>query len=119
MIAAIYARKSNEQRDRDDADKSVTHQEERAREYIARKGWTVAEDHVYKDDGISGAEFIKRPGLVALHRALDEKPKPAFEVVVMQDESRFGREQIATSYMLLQLVQAGVRVFFYQTDTER
>jgi hypothetical protein len=25
--------------------------------YAARKGWTVAEDHVYTDDAISGAIF--------------------------------------------------------------
>ena len=65
MIAAIYCRRSNEQNDRDEADKSVKHQEERGREYIARKGWTLAEDHIYnKDDGISGEEFAKRPDLM-------------------------------------------------------
>jgi hypothetical protein len=28
------------------------------------KGWMVAEAHIYVDDGINGAEFAKRPGLV-------------------------------------------------------
>ena len=32
--------------------------------YAERKGWTVADDHVYVDDGISGAEFENRPGLM-------------------------------------------------------
>src|SRR5512143_3372013 len=45
MIAAIYARKSTEQ-DAADEQKSVTRQVEHARAYAARKGWTVAEDHV-------------------------------------------------------------------------
>lgn len=119
MIAAIYVRKSNEQRDRDDADKAVTHQEERAREYIARKGWVVSEDHIYRDDGISGAEFSKRPDLVRLLRDIDRKPRPAFQALVMADESRLGRETIETSYALLQIVQAGVRVFFHLDDRER
>jgi DNA invertase Pin-like site-specific DNA recombinase len=54
MIAAIYARKSNDQSDRDDEEKSVTRQVDHATAYAARKGWTVAEDHVYTDDAISG-----------------------------------------------------------------
>src|SRR5262245_61668750 len=33
--------------------------------------------------------------------------------------SRLGREQIETSYALKQLVQAGVRIFFYLEDRER
>jgi DNA invertase Pin-like site-specific DNA recombinase len=53
-----------------------THQEDRAREYIGRKGWAVAEDHVYTDDGISGAEFSKRPDLVRLLRDVEQKPRP-------------------------------------------
>jgi DNA invertase Pin-like site-specific DNA recombinase len=47
------------------------------------------------------------------------KPKPAFQVLVMSEESRLGREAIETAYALKQLVQAGVRVFFYLEDRER
>src|SRR4029079_4575964 len=39
--------------------------------------------------------------------------------LVMSEESRLGREAIETAYALKQLVTAGVRVFFYLTDTER
>jgi DNA invertase Pin-like site-specific DNA recombinase len=46
MIAAIYARKSTDQNIADE-EKSVTRQVEHARAYAARKGWTVAEEHVY------------------------------------------------------------------------
>jgi site-specific DNA recombinase len=119
MIAAIYARKSNEQNDRDEADKSVTHQEERAREYIARKGWTLAEDHIYPDDGISGEEFAKRPHLMRLLRTVDQKPRPPFQVLVMADDSRLGREQIETAYILKHIIEADVRVFHYLADKER
>jgi DNA invertase Pin-like site-specific DNA recombinase len=52
MIAAIYARKSNEQQGVADEAKSVTRQIEHARAYAERKGWTVAEEHIYVDDGI-------------------------------------------------------------------
>jgi site-specific DNA recombinase len=77
----------------------------------------VAEDHVYVDDGISGAEFVKRPGLARLMNAL--RPRPPFQVLAMSEESRFGREQIETAYLFKQITEAGVRVFFYLEDRER
>lgn len=116
MIAAIYARKSTEQPGVADDQKSVARQVDHARQYAARKGWTVGE-HVYVDDGISGAEFVNRPGFLRLMNAL--KPRAPFQVLVMSEESRLGREAIETAYALKQLVQAGVRVFFYLEDRER
>src|SRR5437879_2034375 len=72
MIAAIYARKSTDQQVTDE-EKSVTRQVEHARAYAGRKGWTVREDVVFVDDGISGAEFVKRPGFVRLMNALQPR----------------------------------------------
>ena len=117
MIAAIYARKSTEQTGTAEEAKSVTRQIDHARAYAAAKGWAVAEAHVYVDDGISGAEFAKRPGLVRLINAL--RPWPPFQVLVMSEESRLGREEIETAYLLKQLITAGVRVFYYLEDRER
>jgi DNA invertase Pin-like site-specific DNA recombinase len=117
VIAAIYARKSTEQSGVADEQKSVTRQIDHARAYATRKGWIVAEDHVYVDDGISGAEFANRPGFLRLMNAL--KPRAPFQVLVMSEESRLGREAIETAYALKQLVTAGVRVFFYLEDRER
>ena len=117
MIAAIYARKSTEQLGVADDQKSVARQIAHARAYAERKGWTVAEDQTFVDDGISGAEFANRPGFLRLMNAL--KPRPRFGVLVMSEESRLGREAIETAYALKQLVTAGVRVFFYLEDRER
>jgi len=64
-------------------------QVERTTAYAQRKGWTVAPEHVYQDDGISGAEFVKRPGFLRLMNAL--KPRPGFQVLIMNEESRLGR----------------------------
>jgi site-specific DNA recombinase len=116
MTVAIYARKSTTQ-DVADEQRSVARQVEHARAYAARKSWTVAEEHVYVDDGISGAEFANRPGFLRLMNAL--KPRAPFQVLVMSEESRLGREAIETAYALKQLIQAGVRVFFYLEDRER
>jgi len=96
---------------------SVTRQLEHARQYACRRGWTVGDGCIFVDDGISGAEFANRPGFLRLMNAL--KPRPSFQVLVMSEESRLGREAIETAYALKQLVQAGVRVFFYLEDRER
>jgi DNA invertase Pin-like site-specific DNA recombinase len=117
MIAAIYARKSTEQNGVADDQKSVTRQIEHARHYAERKGWIVADDAIFVDAGISGAEFSNRPGFVRLMTAL--KPRPPFQTLIMSEESRLGREAIETAYALKQLVTAGVRVFFYLEDRER
>ena len=77
----------------------------------------MLDEHVYVDDGISGAEFANRPGFLRLMNAL--KPRAPFRVLIMSEESRLGREAIETAYALKQLVQAGVRVFFYLEDRER
>src|SRR5262249_22443845 len=47
------------------------------------------------------------------------KPKPSFQVFIMSEESRLGREQIETAYALKQTITAGVRVFYYLEDQER
>jgi len=114
VIAAIYARKSTEDAVATE-DKSVTRQIENARAFAASRGWTVSEEHTFSDDGISGAEFVNRPGLTRLLASL--KPR-AFDVLVMSEESRLGRESIQTGYVLQQITDAGVRVFFYQDGTE-
>ncbi len=116
MIAAIYARKSTEQSGVVADAKSVSRQVERSREYAANRGWTVADEHVYVDDGISGAEFVKRPGFRRLMDTLD--PRPPFRALIMSEESRLGRDQIETTYALKQIIDAGVRVFVYLDERE-
>jgi DNA invertase Pin-like site-specific DNA recombinase len=110
MIASIYARKSTDD-DRNEDARSTTRQIERAHEYAARHGWTVPPEHVYVDEGISGAEFIKRPGYRRLMEAL--YPRRPFHALVMSEESRLGRDQIETMYALKQIIEAGVQVFVY------
>ena len=47
------------------------------------------------------------------------KPRPPFQVLIMSEESRLGREMVDTMGALKQLVTVGVRVFYYMTDSER
>src|SRR5262245_24176495 len=111
MLAAIYARKSTEQSGVADDQKSVARQVEHARQYAARKGWTVADEHVYVDDGISGAEFERRPGLQALLRTT--KPSPPFGVLVVAEQKALGRESFETNFLVKQLARAGVEIVEY------
>ena len=116
ITAAVYARKSTEQSGVADDLKSVARQIQHARAYAKRNGWVVPEEHIYVDDGISGAEFAARPGFVRLMSAL--KPRPPFQVLVMSEVSRLGRESIETSFTLKQLSLAGVKCFSYLENRE-
>ncbi len=116
-IAAIYARKSTEQNGVSDEEKSVTRQIEHAKAYATKKGWVVAEEHIYTDDGVSGVEFTRRPGFFRLMNAI--KPTAPFQVLIMSEEARLGREAIETAYALKQLITAGVQVWFYLEDRQR
>ena len=106
---AIYARKSTE----DDATeelRSVTRQVERAREFAERRGWTVDPEHIFVDDGVSGAEFERRAGLIRLVTAARAR---SFDALIMSEPSRLGREQTQTNLVLKQLADAGVDVWYY------
>lgn len=117
MQAAIYARKSTDQHVTDEQ-KSVARQVEHARAFAVGRGWTVDDAHVYIDDGISGAEFERRPAFLRMMNAA-KPPRPPFQALVMAEESRLGREAIETAYATKQLLTAGVRVFFYLDGRER
>ena len=111
MVAAVYCRKSTDQSGVADDQKSVARQLDHARAYASAKGWTIDERFIYVDDGVSGAEFANRPGFLRLMNAL--KPQAPFEVLIVSELSRLGREQFETGYALKQLSQAGVTVYSY------
>jgi DNA invertase Pin-like site-specific DNA recombinase len=52
VITAIYARKRTDQAFADEQ-KSVTMQVDHGRAFAASRGWTVRDEYVFVDDGIS------------------------------------------------------------------
>src|SRR5262249_54929031 len=64
----------------------------------------------------SGAEFERRPGYMRLLNALGRRAP--FDVLIVSEISRLGREQLETGYAVKQLAQAGVRIFAYLDDRE-
>ena len=112
--AAVYSRKSTDQTGVADDQRSVVRQVEHAKDYAKRKGWHVDDQFVYVDDGISGAEFDARPGYMRMLNTL--RPRAPFDVLIVSELSRLGREQFETNYMLKTLSQAGVAVWSYLDD---
>lgn len=110
MDVIAYLRKSTDQ-NMSEEQQSVTRQRQLAEAFAAGRGWRLVE--VFSDDGISGAEFEQRPGLVRLLAAL--RPRPAFQAVLLYDRDRLGREQIETGYVAKQILRANVRI--YETKT--
>ena len=111
MIAAVYARKSTDDSDRNEEARSTTRQIERATEYARAKGWTVDPRYVFADDAVSGAEWTRRPGFNALLAAL--VPRPPFGVLIVSELSRIGRDVVRTPAAILQLEDAGVEIHSY------
>ncbi len=111
MIAAIYARKSTPEPGVADEAKSVTRQKELAGAFAVSRGWTIDDRYVFEDDGISGAEFSRRPGFMRLMGALS--PRPPFQALVVSEQKSLGREAFETNYTVKQLAQAGVEIFEY------
>ncbi|HET9385094.1 MAG TPA: recombinase family protein [Gemmatimonadales bacterium] len=110
MIAAIYARKSTNQKHADAEAKSVARQIENARAFAKTTGWRVDEAHVLSDDAISGAETKK---LVNRQRLLDAiaTGRAPFQVLIMRDDSRFSRRDGEEAFgELKRLAQTGVEI---------
>ena len=106
------ARKSTEQIGVAEEAKSVTRQIDNAKAFALKMGWSVADAHVFVDDGISGAEFEARPGLQRL-LAMAETRKPPFQRLVVSEQKSIGREMGETGYTIKRLAEAGIEIFEY------
>jgi DNA invertase Pin-like site-specific DNA recombinase len=114
MIAAIYARKSTDDSDRNEDARSTARQIERAREYAVLKGWAVDEQYIFVDEAVSGVEWQHRHGFNRLVATLD--PHPPFQVLIVSELSRIGRDTVRTPYFVQQIEEAGVAIWGYLSD---
>jgi DNA invertase Pin-like site-specific DNA recombinase len=108
--AAIYCRRSTDQDVAAEA-KSVRRQEENARVFAAKRGWTVDDAHVFVDDGVSGSEFEKRLGLQRLMKRAE--PRAPFANLIVSEQKSLGREMTETQHLIKRLALAGVEVHEY------
>lgn len=109
----MYARKSTDDTAKAEDNRSTTRQVELASTYAAAKGWTVDPAAVFVDDGVSGAEFKDRPGLMRLLAHTRD-----FDVLVLRDTDRLGRDGPRTMVLLDDLIASGKRIFYYSNDAE-
>src|SRR5262249_49339154 len=65
------------------------------------------------DDGVSGAEWTRRPGLNRLLAALEHGRRPPFGVLIVSELSRIGRDTIRVPYVVQQIEEAGVEIHGY------
>jgi hypothetical protein len=88
-------------------DKSMPAQKDEIEKFAAANGYRVI--RWYRDDGISGAETVKRAGFQALiHDAQENRD---FEVIIAWDQDRFSRfDPMEANYYWYILRQAGVRI---------
>src|SRR5215218_10367033 len=106
MRVALYVRVST---DRQQQAQTIEQQVTQLHSYVAtHDGWTVADEHVFRDDGYSGAK-LDRPGLDAIR---DHAARAAFDVVVVTAPDRLARNFVHQMVVLEELERRGVRVVF-------
>ena len=87
MRAAIYVRVSTYGQ----VEKQTIEQQiERLQEHIAETGWHLAAEHVYRDEGYSGAK-LARPGLDSLR---DRAALAEFDIVLITAPDRLARNYV-------------------------
>jgi site-specific DNA recombinase len=107
MRVAIYTRVSTP---RQAQAQKIDQQVERLKGYAVRKSWTLEEEHLYLDEGYSGAT-LNRPGLDALR---DAAAMAEFEVVLLTAPDRLARNYVHQVLLIEELQGRGCRVEFVE-----
>ena len=106
---AIYARCASVKRGAESFE--VEAQVRQCKEYADQKGWTVQEEFVRADVGISGASLAGREALGSLLLAAKQSPRP-FDCILATDLARFGRN-LGDVLRVLEILQShGVFMYF-------
>ena len=87
-IGAAYIRVSDERQDEYSPDSQL----KKIREYAAKEGYTIPDEYVFYDDGISGKSTKKRDDFNRMIAIAKEKTHP-FDVIYVWKFSRFARNQ--------------------------
>ncbi len=106
MRIALYARVSTS---RQQQTHTINQQLDRLRAAVtAHADWSLAEEHIFCDDGYSGAK-LKRPGLDHLR---DQAALGAFDLVLLTTPDRLARNYVHQMVLLEELERAGCQVQF-------
>lgn len=107
MKVALYARVSTL---RQQQSQTIEQQLERLQNHIAEQGWELAAEHIFRDDGYSGAK-LARPGL---ERLREQAALGEFEVVLITAPDRLARNYVHQVLLLEELSSRGCQVEFLE-----
>ena len=108
MEVALYVRVST---NRPQPQQTLEQHLDRLQAHVAtHTDWHLAEEHIYRDDGSSGAT-LNRPGL---DRLRDRAALAAFELVVMTAPDRLARNYVQHMLLRDELAQPGCQVEFLE-----
>src|SRR5215216_370473 len=105
--AAIYARVSTL---RQAQAQTIEQQLTRLQAHVQEQGWILTDEHIFRDDGYSGAT-LNRPGLDDLR---DRASLADFDVVVITAPDRLDRSYIHQVLLIEKLQQRGCTVVFVE-----
>jgi site-specific DNA recombinase len=105
MRVALYARVSTQ---RQAQAQTVEQQMERLTGHAREQGWDVPADHVFRDDGYSGAS-LRRPGL---DRLRDRAAARQLDLVLITAPDRLARNYVHQVLLLEELQGHGCEVRF-------
>ena len=105
MRIAVYVRVSTP---RQVQTQTIDQQLDRLQAYIAAQGWTLPADHIFRDDGYSGAS-LNRPGLERL-RALAAAAE--LDRLILTAPDRLARNYVHQMLLLDELMRYGCQVEF-------
>ncbi len=105
MRVALYARVST---NRQALTQSIEQQLDRLRQHVIAQGWPLIEDHIFRDDGHSGAT-LNRPGL---DRLRDKVRAAEVDCIVLTAPDRLARNYVHQMLLLEELEHTGCQVQF-------
>lgn len=105
MNIAVYVRVSTQ---RQAQAQTIEQQLESLRTYHEAQGWPWQEEHIFRDDGYSGAK-LRRPGLDQLR---EQVGRAAFDRVVITAPDRFARNYVHQMLLIEEFERGGCQVEF-------
>jgi hypothetical protein len=111
MRVGVYARVSTT---RQAQAQTIEQQLDRLRAAVTERGWALDDEHVYRNDGYSGAG-LGRPGL---DRLRDHAAVAELDMVLVTAPDRLARNYVHQVLLLDELARHGLK-FGYRLDPER
>lgn len=105
MRVALYVRVSTQ---RQAQTQTIDQQLERLRRVVADRKWSLPEEQIFRDDGVSGAT-LRRPGL---DRLRDLAGLARLDVILITDPDRLARNYVHQVLLLEELQRQGCKIEF-------